>query len=149
MSLQSEIYATVIAAKNVVSQQLYTAALPGQAQVSVAQLIVPPTGLPANDAVYTLPLSFPIPKGSFVYQTVVDVLEGVESSSGNNQLGLDMNGGFDLSSGGIPLVNLTTGNALGYYTTLIANNNYTSIQVTVTDVDPLTKGKLSIKVLFV
>lgn len=139
----------MIATRNVVTQQLYTAALPGQAQVSVAQLIVPSTGLPADDAVYTLPLSFPIPKGAFVYQTVVDVLETVDSSSGNNQIGFSLNGGSDLSNGNIALSFLTSGTALGYYTQLIAQEAHTSIQCLVTDTDPLTQGKLSIKILFV
>ena len=149
MSLLTETVRTVIDTQVTTVNHLFSPLVTGQVQTARASLVVPAQGgLPADGAEYPLLLSSPVPKGAFVYQTIIDVIDGLYSDSNSNSILLGLDTNIDVSDGTISISNLTSG-ALGTYTQFVTNTSHSTLLCTVTDTDPLTAGHLQITILYV
>jgi hypothetical protein len=148
MSLLSENSITFFEATNgLYAGAIHTDSFPGKVSVANAVLKVPSTFLAGNNAVYTIPLTLPLPKGAVAFKALFDV-GTTFTTSGANTLSIGINSTSDLS--GTPALNTwTAGSVVVYNNQIVVQESTNVLQIQVNGAGNLTSGQLVAKVLFI
>lgn len=148
MSLLSENSITVFEATNGLYAEAIQAELfQGKVSVGNAVLQVPTTYLAGANAVYTIPLTIPIPKGALVFKVIFDVAVTFATSNANT-ISIGLNTVSDLSAA-VPLATWVQDAIVVNAPDFVATNSYSELQVQVQGAGSLTAGKLTAKVFFI
>ena len=148
MSLLSENSITVFEATNgLYAGSVETKLFKGKISVGNAVLEVPNAGLAGANAVYTIPLTIPIPVGAVVFKVIFDVATTFVTSNANT-LSIGLNTTTDLSAA-VALNTWTAGAIVVNNPNIVSTANHTVLQVEVLGAGSLTAGKLTAKVLFI